>query len=110
MPSAHYIRPPQQVPSTTTSRSGFLQSYARLSISSIYFFIHLHSVPAFFYLQGATRTEDCRMDVQKFQDSHSLTAEHYRWHRQQLAEKGTIKKHHAISTKNNIKGIKKRWK
>jgi hypothetical protein len=47
------------------------------------------------------------MGVQKDQDSRSLTAEYYRRHRQQLAEKETIKKHHAISTKNNIKGIKK---
>ena len=50
------------------------------------------------------------MGVQKDQDSRTLTAEHYRRHRQQLAEKGTIKKHHAISIKNNINGIKKRWK
>jgi hypothetical protein len=38
------------------------------------------------------------------------TAEHYRQHRQQLAKKGVTKKPHAISTKNNIKGIKVRWK
>jgi hypothetical protein len=50
------------------------------------------------------------MGVQKDKDSYALTAEHYRRHRQQLAEKGIIKKPHAISTKNNIKGIKKRWK
>jgi hypothetical protein len=48
--------------------------------------------------------------AQKNQDTYSLTAEHYHRHRQQLAEKGTTKKSHAISTKNNIKGIKKRWK
>jgi hypothetical protein len=46
------------------------------------------------------------MGVQKFQDSHSLTAEHYHRHRQQLTEKGIIKKHHAIFIKNNIKEIK----
>jgi hypothetical protein len=38
------------------------------------------------------------------------TAEHYRQYRQQLAKKGVTKKPHAISTKNNIKGIKLRWK
>ena len=38
------------------------------------------------------------------------TAEHYRQYRQQLAKKGATKKNHAISTKNNIKGIKLRWK
>jgi hypothetical protein len=38
------------------------------------------------------------------------TAEYYRQYRQQLAKKGVIKKPHAISTKNNIKGIKLRWK
>jgi hypothetical protein len=37
-------------------------------------------------------------------------AEHYRQHRQQLANKGATKKPHAISTKNNIRGIKIRWK
>jgi hypothetical protein len=36
------------------------------------------------------------------------TAEYYRQYRQQLAKKGAIKKNHAISTKNNIKGIKLR--
>jgi hypothetical protein len=36
------------------------------------------------------------------------TAEHYRQYRQQLAKKGVTKKSHAISTKNNIKGIKLR--
>jgi hypothetical protein len=35
---------------------------------------------------------------------------HYRQYRQQLAKKGTTKKNHAISTKNNIRGIKLRWK
>jgi hypothetical protein len=34
------------------------------------------------------------------------TAEHYRQYRQQLAGEGVTKKPHAISTKNNIKGIK----
>jgi hypothetical protein len=38
--------------------------------------------------------------------AHNITAEHYRRHRQQLAEKKTIKKHYTISTKNNMKGIK----
>ena len=38
------------------------------------------------------------------------TAEHYRQYRQQLAKKGVTKKPHAISAKNNIKGIKLRWK
>jgi hypothetical protein len=38
------------------------------------------------------------------------TAEHYRQYRQQLAKKGVTKKPHAISIKNNIKGIKLRWK
>jgi hypothetical protein len=37
------------------------------------------------------------------------TAEHYRQYRQ-LARKDVAKKPHAISTKNNIKGIKLRWK
>jgi hypothetical protein len=50
------------------------------------------------------------MGVQKFQDSHSLTAEHYRRYRQQLAEKGTIKKRYAISTKKQHQRDKKRWK
>jgi hypothetical protein len=47
------------------------------------------------------------MGVQKDQDARELTAEHYRRHRQQLAEKGIIKKPHAISTKNNINAVKK---
>ena len=38
------------------------------------------------------------------------TAEHYRQYRQQLARKGVTKKPHAISTENNIKGTKLRWK
>jgi hypothetical protein len=38
------------------------------------------------------------------------TAEHYRQYSQELARKGVTKKPHAISTKNNIKGIKLRWK
>jgi hypothetical protein len=42
--------------------------------------------------------------------AHIRTAEHYRQYRQQLAKKGATKKDHAISTKNNIKGIKLRWK
>ena len=42
--------------------------------------------------------------------AHVRTAEHYRQYRQQLAKKGATKKDHAISTKNNIKGIKLRWK
>jgi hypothetical protein len=42
--------------------------------------------------------------------ARTQTAEHYRQYRQQLAEKGATKKPHAISTKNNIKGIKLRWK
>ena len=50
------------------------------------------------------------MVVQKRPNTHRLTAEHYRRHRQQLADKGTTKKPHAISTRNNIKGIKNRWK
>jgi hypothetical protein len=52
------------------------------------------------------------MFVQKhqYQDTRPLIADHYRRHRKQLADKGTTKKPHAISTKNNIKGIKKRWK
>jgi hypothetical protein len=40
--------------------------------------------------------------------SNIRTAEHYRQYRQQLARKDH--KAHAISTKNNIKGIKLRWK
>jgi hypothetical protein len=52
------------------------------------------------------------MVVQKHQhqDTRPLTADHYRRHRKHLADKGTTKKPHAISTKNNITGIKKRWK
>ena len=42
--------------------------------------------------------------------AHIRTSEHYRQYRQQLAMKGATKKSHAISTKNNIKGIKLRWK
>ena len=42
--------------------------------------------------------------------THIRTAEHYRQYRQQLAKKGTTKKNHAISTKNDIRGIKLRWK
>jgi hypothetical protein len=45
--------------------------------------------------------------------AHIRTSEHYRQYRQyrqQLATKGAMKKSHAISTKNNIKGIKLRWK
>ena len=42
--------------------------------------------------------------------THIWTAEYYRQYRQQLAKKGTTKKNHAISTKNNIRGIKLRWK
>ena len=38
------------------------------------------------------------------------TADHYRQYRQQLAKKDVTKKPHVISTKNNIKGIKLRWK
>ena len=38
------------------------------------------------------------------------TAEHYRQYRQQLAKKSITKKPYVISTKNNIKGIKLRWK
>jgi hypothetical protein len=56
---------------------------------------HLLFVLALSHLLGATPTENtagwaCR----KTEISCSLTAEHYRRHRQQLAEKGTIKKHH----------------
>jgi hypothetical protein len=42
--------------------------------------------------------------------THIRTAEHYRQYRQQLAKKGATKKNHTISIKNNIKGIKLRWK
>ena len=42
--------------------------------------------------------------------AHYQTAEHYRQYRQQLAKKGAPKKNRAISTKNNIRGIKLRWK
>jgi hypothetical protein len=42
--------------------------------------------------------------------AHIRTAEHYRQYRQQLAKKGATMKKHVISTKNNIKGIKSRWK
>jgi hypothetical protein len=34
--------------------------------------------------------------------------EHYRKHRKQLVENGTVKKHHADSTKENIYGIMKK--
>jgi hypothetical protein len=42
--------------------------------------------------------------------AQTRNAEHYRQYRQQLAKKGATKKNHAISTKNNIRGIKLRWK
>jgi hypothetical protein len=42
--------------------------------------------------------------------AHVRTAEHYRQYRQQLVKKGATKKGYAISIKNNIKGIKLRWK
>lgn len=38
------------------------------------------------------------------------TAEHYRRLRQELTERGASKNEHATSTKNNIRGIKERWK
>lgn len=34
---------------------------------------------------------------------------HYRKHRKQLEEKGTVKKNHADSTKENIYGVMKKW-
>jgi hypothetical protein len=40
--------------------------------------------------------------------AQTRNAEYYRQYRQQLAKKGTIKKNHVISTKNNIRGIKLR--
>ena len=49
------------------------------------------------------------MVVPDDQPAPTRTAEHYRQHRQQL-KNGVRKKPHAISTKNNIKGIKLRWK
>lgn len=42
--------------------------------------------------------------------AHIRNAKHYRQYRQQLAKKDTIKKNYAISTKNNIREIKVRWK
>jgi hypothetical protein len=52
------------------------------------------------------------MVVQKHQhqDIRPLIADHYRRHQKQLANKGTTKKPHSISTTNNIIEIKKRWK
>jgi len=38
-----------------------------------------------------------------------LSPEHYRRHRQQLTEKGTVKKRHADSTKENIWGVMMKW-
>jgi hypothetical protein len=35
--------------------------------------------------------------------------DHYRKHRKQLEEKGTVKKNHADSTKENIYGVMKKW-
>lgn len=37
-------------------------------------------------------------------------AEHYRRHRKQLVEKGTVKKEHADITKENIYGVVVKWK
>jgi len=37
------------------------------------------------------------------------SAEHYRKHRKQLVEKGTVKKEHADSTKENIHGVMVKW-
>ena len=38
-----------------------------------------------------------------------LSPDHYRKHRKQLEEKGTVKKNHANSTKENIYGVMKKW-
>jgi len=37
------------------------------------------------------------------------SAEHYRRHRKQLIEKGTVKKEHADSTKENIFAVLTKW-
>jgi hypothetical protein len=37
------------------------------------------------------------------------SSEHYRRHRQQLVEKGTVKKQHADSTKEKIWGVMMKW-
>lgn len=37
------------------------------------------------------------------------SADHYRRHREQLVKKGTVKKEHADSTKENIWGVMKKW-
>jgi len=50
------------------------------------------------------------MTVQNKDGHQPPTAEHYCQYRQRLASQGPPKKEHAISTKNNIKGIKIRWK
>jgi hypothetical protein len=38
-----------------------------------------------------------------------LSADHYRRHRNKLVEKGTVKKDHEDSTKENIYGVMKKW-
>jgi hypothetical protein len=38
-----------------------------------------------------------------------LAADHYRQHRQQLIQNGTVKKVHADSTMENIYGVMKKW-
>ena len=93
-------------------RAGVQQSHTQPSIWSVYLFItsllricHISST------RCNTDPEDYnKMIVQKHQNIRPLTAEHYRRHRQQLADNGFTKKPHVISIKNNIKGIKKWWK
>lgn len=42
-------------------------------------------------------------------DGASHSAEYYKRHRKQLVEKGTVKKEHADSTKENIYGVMMKW-
>jgi hypothetical protein len=52
-----------------------------------------------------------RMAIQDFgrRTVAQLSPEHYRRHRQQLTEKGTVKKRHADSTKENVWGVMMKW-
>jgi len=50
------------------------------------------------------------MGFQNKDEGQPRTAEYYRKYKQQLVSQGPPKKKHSTSTKNNIKGIKIRWK
>jgi hypothetical protein len=86
------------------------QLYTALRTALYLIYLPLHHTSTLFLpsfiSKVPSRLRRLRMGMQKDQDSRSLTAEYYCRHRQQLAEKGTIKKYYAIFIKNNIKGIK----